>query len=103
MKKLTLDSVPPELLHLIPGFLERREKDVADLRFFLALGDYVAIKDIGHRLKGTGTGYGFSMISELGKDLEAAAALEDFLQVSTCIEQLKVLTGSLKYCLTSAA
>jgi hypothetical protein len=32
------------------------------------------VKAIGHKMKGTGRGYGFPRISEIGRSLEGAAA-----------------------------
>lgn len=88
--------VPPELRHLIPGFLDRREKDVVALQNLLIEGDFRGVKDIGHRLKGTGVGYGFPLISDLGRDLEAAALEEDRERIRVTTEELFAATARLK-------
>ena len=89
-------AVPADLLSMVPGFLERREKDLADLRQFIAVGDFNGIKCIGHRLRGSGGGYGLPRISEIGQRMEAAALVSDAAQVRDCILELSSLTVFLK-------
>ncbi|MDY0040527.1 MAG: Hpt domain-containing protein [Desulforhabdus sp.] len=70
-------TVDADLEDIVPIFLESRRKDVVELRRGLANGDYEAIRIIGHTLKGSGGGYGFQTISEIGRCLERAAKEED--------------------------
>ena len=69
-----LGDVPPELQDLIPGFVERREEEVLHLKEFLAIADFNAIMEVGHRIKGSGTNYGFESISLIGQKMEIAAS-----------------------------
>jgi len=65
---------------LIPKYLEMTRKDIVSLKSALALGDFDAISRIGHTLKGSGGGYGFDGITEIGRNLEQlakSAARED--------------------------
>jgi HPt (histidine-containing phosphotransfer) domain-containing protein len=61
------------LEELIPGYLRNRHADLQTLAEALGRGDYDAMRILGHNMKGTGSGYGFAEISDIGKDLEAAA------------------------------
>ncbi len=70
-------QVDPDLKELIPEFLRRRHDDVAALRNAIALADWASIRRLGHRLRGTGGGYGFDAITDLGHHLEDAARAED--------------------------
>jgi CheY-like chemotaxis protein len=67
----------PEIAPLIPEFLSNRRIEVDTIRLLLASGDYHRIQQLGHRMKGSGRGYGFQTISRLGADLEFAAQCQD--------------------------
>ncbi|MDZ4729889.1 MAG: PAS domain S-box protein [Xanthomonadales bacterium] len=61
------------LASLIPGFLLNRRQDVAAIAIALEQSDYEAVRTLGHNMKGSGAGYGFARISEIGASLEHAA------------------------------
>ena len=65
--------VDAELEDLIPGYLENRSRDVAEITRLLGAGQFDELGRIGHSMKGTGGGYGFDKISEIGKCIEDAA------------------------------
>jgi HPt (histidine-containing phosphotransfer) domain-containing protein len=65
--------VEAELEEIVPEFLENRRRDIGAIAELLDRGDYRAIGRLGHSMKGSGTGYGFDAISELGGRLEQAA------------------------------
>lgn len=70
-------TIDPDLAELIPPFLEHRCRDAADLRVALAGADFPAIREIGHMLKGTGGGFGFMAITDLGRAFDLAAKAQD--------------------------
>jgi HPt (histidine-containing phosphotransfer) domain-containing protein len=61
------------LQDLIPGYLENRRQDIVAILSALERADFESIRAIGHKMKGSGGGYGFDMITEIGSYLEAAA------------------------------
>lgn len=65
--------IPAELERLVPGYLERRRAEVREMREAAANGDLRALEQFGHALMGTGGGYGFEKLTELGRDLERCA------------------------------
>jgi HPt (histidine-containing phosphotransfer) domain-containing protein len=67
---LNLDK---KLRKIIPGFIENRHRDLADLQSAKDQGNFSKIELIGHQLMGSAGSYGFSTLSKLGKDLEVAA------------------------------
>ena len=67
----------PEVAPLIPAFLENRRADAVRLRTLIEAGDWAAIQATGHKMKGTGRGYGFARISEIGRALEDAGRDEN--------------------------
>lgn len=71
----------PRLKGLIPTYLSRRWEDVTHITQELAGGGFRAIARIGHNLKGTGYGYGFGGIAEIGAALERAAEAENASEI----------------------
>jgi len=65
--------INPDLKDLIPGYFANRHKDIHAMREALAQGDYETIRVLGHSMKGSGGGYGFDTITEIGGSLEQAA------------------------------
>lgn len=81
-------TIDPDLAELIPDFLAHRRRELDDLRAAFAAGDFSAIREIGHQIKGTGGGFGFMALTDLGRDLEAAAKLEDAQGVEETVGRL---------------
>ncbi|MFQ5636903.1 MAG: Hpt domain-containing protein [bacterium] len=73
MSENNIVYVDSDLEDLIPGFMENRHKDVEKINNLLAGNNLEEIQRLGHSMKGAGGGYGFDEISEIGKQLEAAA------------------------------
>jgi HPt (histidine-containing phosphotransfer) domain-containing protein len=57
------------------------------LRAF-ARAEYNTIRVLGHNLNGTGEGYGFSALSEMGASLEIAAKQEDRPAMQDLLQRL---------------
>jgi signal transduction histidine kinase/CheY-like chemotaxis protein len=73
---------------VVGGYLEKRRADVAKLRIALDHGDYGTIRTLGHQMAGTGGGYGFEPITEIGSVLEDSALAIDADRIRTSIEDL---------------
>lgn len=74
---------------LVPGFLRQRRQDLTALRTALQNEALADVREIGHRLAGTGSSYGFDALSQLGRDLEASAKSADREAVSRLIDALE--------------
>lgn len=61
------------LAEIIPLFLANKQLDMAKITACLKEKDYATIEILGHRMKGSGAGYGFLPITEMGGFLEKAA------------------------------
>ncbi|MCG3201817.1 MAG: hypothetical protein NFCOHLIN_01687 [Gammaproteobacteria bacterium] len=70
MVQVTVDK---DLEDLVPGFVANRQRDIEKVEALLAKGDFDGIRVIGHSMKGSGGGYGFQFITEVGAGLERAA------------------------------
>ena len=73
----------PDLADLIPGYLAHRKTDIAAIREALDKNDLDAVRILGHSMKGSGGGYGFQTITDIGKMLEknAQEGLNDGIRV----------------------
>jgi signal transduction histidine kinase/CheY-like chemotaxis protein/HPt (histidine-containing phosphotransfer) domain-containing protein len=83
-------QVEEGLEDLAPGYLEKRRAEVAVYRTALAAGDFDSIRQIAHKMKGTGSGYGFPRLTELGGALEKAAMESDAAGVAQNIDQFAI-------------
>ena len=70
-------TVARDLEDLIPVFMKNRSKELDSLRVALAAADYEQLRQLGHRMKGVGTSYGFPHVSALGKHIEDGARSGD--------------------------
>lgn len=82
-------QVDPDLAELIPTFLANRDRDIASIRQALETGDLEATRIIGHSMKGSGGGYGFDQITELGRSIEMASKDRDPERVRRATEELE--------------
>jgi HPt (histidine-containing phosphotransfer) domain-containing protein len=85
----TVVRIDPELQSLIPGYLENRRKDVAAISEAVEQGDYETVQRLGHSMKGSGGGYGFAAITEMGRSLEQAAKERNSEVIQRCSSELR--------------
>jgi histidine phosphotransfer protein HptB len=81
-------EVDEGLSDLIPGFLTHKRADVSAIIQAIARRDFAEIARTAHRIKGDGGSYGFDTMTELGRSLEAAAAMRDDSAATTLARQL---------------
>lgn len=87
-KEKLVIQVDKDLEDIAPGYLENRKKDVILLPKALDRDDFDSLKVIGHRMKGSGAGYGFEKISDIGNLIEQAAVAKDRQSIREGIGQL---------------
>jgi signal transduction histidine kinase/DNA-binding response OmpR family regulator len=80
--------VSAQVMALVPQYLASKEREIDQARASLASCDFGPIRRFGHNLKGTGRGYGFPPIEEMGKELERAAIEADTGRISSQLEAL---------------
>jgi len=80
--------VDEDLEDLIPGFLNNRRKDIDTMRSALKEGDFETIRSLGHSMKGAGGGYGFDLITDIGRDLEISARDGDVEKINQKVDAL---------------
>ena len=90
--------VDPDLEDLIPGYLENRKKDIESITEALKKDDFETIRILGHSMKGSGGGYGFDAITDIGDFLEQASKNKDSIEIqkqanelSTYLKQVEIV------------
>lgn len=66
-------TIDKDLEDLIPGYIENRRRDITSIEEALKKNDFETIRILGHSMKGSGGGYGFDAITDIGKRIEEAA------------------------------
>lgn len=82
-------TIDADLEDLIPDYLENRRQDCQAVLQGLENGDYEGIRVLGHTMKGTGGGYGFDAITDMGQALEEAAKQPDPAAIRAVVAQLE--------------
>ena len=91
-----LIPMEPGLEDVIPGYLEKRRADVASYRSALAAADFDSIRKLAHKMKGTGAGYGFQTLTDLGASLERAALDGNSTRVAEDLDRFAVYLESIE-------
>lgn len=77
-----------DLADLIPEYLEHRVGDVGTIRGAIASGDFESVRILGHGMKGSGGGYGFDTITDIGAALETAGKEADAQAATASVDAL---------------
>jgi len=62
--------VDPELKSILPRYMELRWEELELLEHAIQVDDAEIIRMLGHKLKGTGSSYGFHALTQLGAAIE---------------------------------
>jgi PAS domain S-box-containing protein len=68
---------PNDFAALVADYLASKPRQIEEALGYLAQHDFAPIRRFGHNLKGTGRGYGFPEIEEVGMNLEKLAQQDD--------------------------
>jgi len=83
-------TVDEDLAELVPGFLKKKQGELAQLRSCLEEKNFEKVRQLGHKLKGTFSMYGFEFLSDACATVEAAAARQEDAVIA---HQLDVITA----------
>jgi signal transduction histidine kinase/CheY-like chemotaxis protein len=87
--------IEPEMQDVVPAYLEKRKLDLSSYYEALDAGNLAAIQTIAHNMKGTGAGYGFPFLTEIGEKIEAAARAGRRNELKARIDELASWLGKL--------
>jgi CheY-like chemotaxis protein/HPt (histidine-containing phosphotransfer) domain-containing protein len=80
--------VDDDIVPLMPDYVAGLRQDVAAMREDVEGGDMDKIAARGHKMKGSGAGYGLPRVSELGREIEDAARGGDTNAIRALIHDL---------------
>ena len=80
--------VDSDLIELIPDFLENRRQDAHAIIGGVEQNDFEIIRGLGHNMKGSGGGYGFDAITDIGRSLEQATKDENPPEILKLADEL---------------
>ncbi len=72
-KKKNIVIINEDLKEIIPSYMKHRVEDLKEISVLLKKNNFAVLKTIGHKLKGSGGGYGFDFFTDLGARMEEAA------------------------------
>ncbi|MGB5076466.1 MAG: ATP-binding protein, partial [Sphingorhabdus sp.] len=76
------------LAELIPAYIASCQENVVVMREALDRADFETVIILGHNLRGSGGGFGFQMITDLGSGLEQAAENTDVDEARKLLNEL---------------
>ncbi len=83
-----IECIDPDLEVLLERFFVNSREDVVGMRQALDKLDYETLARLGHTAKGTGHGYGFAGMGEIGLQLEQAAKGCDAVECGVWVERM---------------
>jgi HPt (histidine-containing phosphotransfer) domain-containing protein len=81
---------------LIDRYMGGRRDDIEAIRRGLDGADLEDVRIRGHSMKGSGGGYGFDEITEIGAGLEAAAVASDVAAIEGLVDRLQRYVDSVE-------
>jgi HPt (histidine-containing phosphotransfer) domain-containing protein len=88
--------IDPDLRALIPEFLENRWADLKAMQEAVSGEEFETVRIRGHRMKGSGGGYGFDRLSEIGRELEQAAEQKNRVEIEKLLQRLEDYLGRIE-------
>ena len=87
-EKIIVTIEDADVMELIPDYLESRFSDLGILQNTVQQQDFETVRSLGHKMKGSGGGYGLDRISVIGAKLESAAKAQDLTVIRQQIDDL---------------
>ncbi len=83
----------PSFADILTDFVEQLPHRVRQFEETLEANDLAALTSYAHQLKGSGGGYGFPMLTELGGRLEQAAQAAQLDECARALDELKSIVA----------
>lgn len=84
-----IEVIDPGLEDLMERFFASSNQDLVKMRATLEREDYESLARLGHTAKGTGFGYGFKQMGEIGQNLERAAREKNRADCAEQVQQME--------------
>ncbi len=82
-------EIDPDIADLVPIFLDNRRREVDELPIAIADRQHDRVYALGHKMKGSGSAYGFHDLSRWGDVIERAAQAQDAMAALRATRQLR--------------
>ncbi|MBI5744718.1 MAG: Hpt domain-containing protein [Elusimicrobia bacterium] len=89
-------KVDEDLKDLVPLYLQNWTGQLDVISALLEKNDFKELKAIGHKLHGSGGGFGFDFLTELGKRMELSALACDKAALTAQAGELKDYLGAIE-------
>ncbi len=90
-------KIDESILDLVPAYLKNRRSDIEKIKKALESNDMSTIESLAHKMKGSGTSYGFERISHLGKQIESSAMENNPEKIHLLVKELKHFMEDVQY------
>ena len=68
-------------------YIQRRQRDLEELKQAINTGNFEPFQRIGHQLKGNGATYGYEELGELGRRMEEAGNNKSQSEADECLSE----------------
>jgi len=82
-------TVDADLEPIMGRYFEIQMRELTAMEQAIASGDGETTRQLGHKLKGTGTSYGFARLTELGAAIEIAGKADELDQAKELVFQVR--------------
>ncbi len=89
-------KVDADLAALMPVYLRNRREELVRIQALLEAGDMGALQVIGHKMHGSGGGYGLDLLTDLGARMESSAQAGDKAALTAQAAEMKVFLDSVE-------
>ncbi|MDZ4662737.1 MAG: Hpt domain-containing protein [Pseudomonadota bacterium] len=89
-------STDPILADIMPGYIERRRKDISDLHAAFDENDFFRMKSICHQVRGNAITFGFKGLHQICTEIEDALGQQDYSDIKNKISVLDNFKNWLK-------
>lgn len=99
-KKKPIDPIPSDLVRananfedIVQTFVDGLGQRIRTMEQALNQGDFDALKQAAHQLKGTGGGHGYAILSEMAAQVEQDTVNGDLDAVRQDLDELKIIVS----------
>ncbi|WP_027720294.1 Hpt domain-containing protein [Maridesulfovibrio zosterae] len=96
MHKQIVIKVDEDLEEIMPRYLEIRQKELIELEEAVQAENFEQIRMLAHKLKGTGSAYGFDELTRLGTLIEDKATDKDISNVPEFTSEIRFFLSNLE-------
>ncbi|MBI9111751.1 Hpt domain-containing protein [Maridesulfovibrio ferrireducens] len=89
MSNKLIVKVDEDLEEIMPRYLEIRHKELGELEEAIKAENFDQIRILGHKLKGTGSSYGFEELTRLGGLIENKACDKIMTEIPECTAKVR--------------